>query len=449
MLDAGSEENSETDAAFLNQSAPDTGVTEDGLVRLHSGFNGSIGNAAGTPKNILGGTNAAGVLVDTTAADFTRPGFQVARITVSDVSMPVRVNIRNLSAPGGLYNTPVWVGFHNGEFDSYSRDEAASKALERIAEDGDASELSNAFSVAAPNGLDTVITEPGGFSGAPVFDPGSHTSRSFVLNPADHRYISYASMLIPSNDAFLANDNPTQHQLFDESGAFTGPVNIHIMGVDVLDAGVEVNSETDAAFLNQSGPDTGEAEGGVVTGHPGFNGSVANPAGVPQNILGGTNAAGTILDPQVADFTRASSQLLAISVSKAVDWSFSGAWYNPATDGEGFMVNISGEQKPVIALSWYTYANDGSGKQLWLTGSAPILGDTAIIEMFQTEGATFGPALSSADVVRTYWGQMRFKFTDCATIDASYDATASGYGSSTLKLSRLMPLLTHRAGSCQ
>jgi hypothetical protein len=49
-----------------------------------------------------------------------------------------------------------------------------------------------------------------------------------VPNPSTQRWCSFASMIAPSNDFFLANANPTAHQLFNASGVFTGPVTIQL-----------------------------------------------------------------------------------------------------------------------------------------------------------------------------------------------------------------------------
>lgn len=449
VLDAGTEQNTETNAAFLNQSSPNTGDVENGTVDLHKGFNGSIANPDATPVNILGGTNVAGSLIDIANADFTQTNYQVARITISEPGVHVRINVTNLSPTGGLYNTPLWVGFHNGEFDSYSRGEVASAGIERIAEDGDTVELSSAFRTATATGFDDVIIEPDGFAGAPVFDPGTKAQQVYLLDSNTQRYFSYASMLIPSNDAFIANGNPMAHQLFDENGVFTGSVNIQVMGTDILDAGSEVNTETDAAFLNQASANSGQAENGVVALHPGFNGSAGNPDGTPNNILSGTTVAETVIDPQLGDFTTPGSQILRINVTRAVDWSFSGAWYDPARDGEGFMLAISGDINPVATLTWFTFSNDASGQQLWMIGTAPILGETAIFEMFNADGSTFGADFSSADVNKSYWGQIRVDFTDCNNITVTYSADVSGHGEGSVNLQRLTPVLSNVAGACQ
>ena len=76
--------------------------------------------------------------------------------------------------------------------------------------------------------------------------PGVTTSQTITFDSseiADNRYLSYASMFFPSNDAFIANDDPTEVPIFDEKGNFIGAEFI-IAGNEVWDAGTEVNDES-------------------------------------------------------------------------------------------------------------------------------------------------------------------------------------------------------------
>lgn len=130
-------------------------------------------------------------------------------------------------------------------------------------------------------------------------------------------FFTWGTMVIPSNDAFLAvPDNALADPIFDEHGNFIGPVLIERRGSDVLDAGTEVNTEEDAAFINQTARDTGVDENGVVTAHPGFNGSVGNPDATPANILGGETAPGAVIDPVVGDFTADDDLILRIEIEQ-------------------------------------------------------------------------------------------------------------------------------------
>jgi hypothetical protein len=181
---------------------------------------------------------------------------------------PVQVTIRNLAPQNGTYLTPVWTAFHNGSFDLFNSGEPASSALERLAEDGDTSFLSAAFLMSGAGTQESTLMGPTG----PIA-PGEAASMVFDLNPfaATSRYMSYASMVIPSNDAFIANGNPTAIPIFDAAGNFVGGSFV-VLGSMVWDAGTEVNDEVpmNTAFLGQMVPNTGVTENGVVMPHPGF-----------------------------------------------------------------------------------------------------------------------------------------------------------------------------------
>ncbi len=449
VLDAGTEANTEVDAAFINQTAPDSGETTDDVVTLHPGFNGSVTNPDSTPVNILGGTIASGDVIDPVLGDFSRGLVPVMRVTIQSNTTPVRVSIKNTAPEGGMYLTPVWLGYHDGSFDSFSAGELASPGIERMAEDGDFAALAEEFA-AADAGTGQVVLNPEGFGGAPLFDPGFSSTEIVNLDPSVNRYLSYAAMILPSNDGFIANDNPAAFPIFDENGQFAGPININVLGSRVWDAGTEANTESDAAFFDQSAPDTGEATSDVIALHPGFNGSVGNPDATPQVFLGGTNGPGISFDETAADFTIPGAQVAEIRLSRVVDGGHSGSWFNPARDGHGLVLEInntgSGQQ---AVVSWYHYAADGSGEQIWLTGVGPVVGDTAIVEMIITEGAVFGEAFNADDVTRTNWGQVRIKFDSCTSATLDYDSLVEGFGSGSEPLTRLTSGPADFNGACQ
>lgn len=178
----------------------------------------------------------------------------------------VTVSIENLAPENGTSLTPLWVGFHNGEFDTYDRGEAATPGLERLAEDGNAAVLGDEF-VASGDG-----SEAGVVGDAPIA-PGATVEQTFTLDSeaSESQYFSYASMILPSNDFFVANGDPLAHQIFDDEGNFIGS-EFFILGSQVLDAGTEVNDELaeTTAFFSQSEPDTGTPENGVVMAAEGF-----------------------------------------------------------------------------------------------------------------------------------------------------------------------------------
>lgn len=185
----------------------------------------------------------------------------------------VTVTIENLAPANGTFQTPFWVGFHDGSFDIFSPGSAASTELERLAEDGDTAPLSAAFTASGAG-----LTQ-GVLGGGPIA-PNDIVTMSFTLDGslATSRFFSYASMVIPSNDAFIANPDPISLEIFDATGTFVG-ADFFVTGADVWDAGTEVNDEIpmNTAFFGQMTPNTGTPEGGVVHTHPGYLGSVANP----------------------------------------------------------------------------------------------------------------------------------------------------------------------------
>lgn len=222
-------------------------------------------------------------------------------VSVAGAEM-IEVTIENLAPQYGTYQTPVWVGFHNGSFDAFDVGMAASMELERFAEDGNADPLRALFAGSGMGAADGLVA-PGG-----PFAPGGIASAMFDVsgNDPNARYFSFASMVIPSNDAFVGNDNPMAYEIFDDGGNFLG-ADFFIAGSAILDAGTELNDEIPdhTAFFGQMMPDAGVPEGGVVHSHPGYLGSYGNP-GDPPSILGASMFAGgdfTLPDYPVARIT--------------------------------------------------------------------------------------------------------------------------------------------------
>lgn len=180
----------------------------------------------------------------------------------------VVVSIENLAPVAGTFQTPFWVGFHEGEFDLYDGNTPASNdprpgsiAMEALCEDGNNAPLAADFADLS-NGVDATIPGPNG----PIA-PGDIASDSFLLdggNP-ENAYFSYASMILPSNDFCIANGNPRAHLLFDDAGNFVAQ-DFFVVGSETLDAGTEVNDEIPAntAFFGQAAPNTGVDENGLI-----------------------------------------------------------------------------------------------------------------------------------------------------------------------------------------
>lgn len=224
----------------------------------------------------------------------------------------IRISIRNTQDAGGVFLTPVWFGLHDGAFDLFDAGASASAGLEAMAEDGNAAGLAAALTAADADGQGFVVTGAAGPIAA-----GETAVRTVSVDAASNGFASFAAMILPSNDAFVGTEDALR--LFGRFGQFRGEQTVELAGADVFDAGTELNTERDAAFINQAAPNTGVTEGGVVRAHPGFNGSLGNPGGEgDQIILGGTNALGLAIDPVAADFTRPGATIATVHINTVV-----------------------------------------------------------------------------------------------------------------------------------
>jgi len=89
-------------------------------------------------------------------------------------------------------------------------------------------------------------------------------------------------MLIPTNDAFLGNGDPTSIRIFNEDGSFANPAPIELFGSNIWDAGTEVNDTFGSPFSTIGGVSTDE--NGVVRLHPGLDNFVGTGTPTGQTI---------------------------------------------------------------------------------------------------------------------------------------------------------------------
>lgn len=162
----------------------------------------------------------------------------------------VEITITNEQAADGLFLTPLFVAFHDGSYDLFDAGSTVSRSLESLAEEGDASGLvADATAVGANTG---VIASPGGV--APIIDPGESATLSLDVDAAN-RFLSFASMVIPSNDLFIGNDEAIEVLGIDGSVIAQ---TLAIYGSNVWDAGTEVNDGEGAAFSSNGNPSNDE-----------------------------------------------------------------------------------------------------------------------------------------------------------------------------------------------
>lgn len=210
----------------------------------------------------------------------------------------LEITITSNQAAGGLYLTPLLTVLHDGTYDAFDPGATASAGVQAIAEGGDVSVERGGAAAAFNTG---VITSPGGFAGAPVIDPGETATLRINVDPATDRFLSFLSMVIPSNDAFIGNGNPFAYELFNDMGEFTNISPIEVTADEVWDAGTEVSNNLGAAFNTAGGDRTDE--NGFIT--------LAGDAGL-LNLLGQNTPAGT----SVTSVPLGSELLATISVAQ-------------------------------------------------------------------------------------------------------------------------------------
>lgn len=90
-----------------------------------------------------------------------------------------------------------------------------------------------------------------------------------------------------------------------------------------------------------------------------------------------------------------------------IDFGLSGAWYNPETPGQGWMLDVSPTDTLFFA-AWFTW--QGEGGYDWYTVQGSYAGDSAVVPLLRTTGGRFNhPAPTEIEVV----GEAEFRFQDC------------------------------------
>jgi sugar lactone lactonase YvrE len=130
----------------------------------------------------------------------------------------------------------------------------------------------------------------------------------------------------------------------------------------------------------------------------------------------------------------------------AINTGISGAWANPDTLGQGFLVNVfETVDGPQMFIAWFTYdtsmppANEtdgfGSSQHRWFTAQGPITDDQAEMTLFLTSGGIFDdPTTPATEAV----GTLTMSFSSCTEGQVSYTFDADGRSNETL-ITRVTP----------
>lgn len=175
-------------------------------------------------------------------------GLLAAASAAQAAPVAVTVTVQNLAPAQGVAFAPLRLGFHSGSFDSFDLGQVAGPGIVSVAEGGSGAAWFPAFAAADPGAtLGTVLPNPAG----PLL-PGGSGHATFMVDPLQNPYFSFAAMVVPSNDFFIGNDAAREYRLFNAAGALRLPA-ITVRAGEVWDAGSEVFDPAAAAFVGNNG----------------------------------------------------------------------------------------------------------------------------------------------------------------------------------------------------
>jgi len=292
LWDAGTEVNQEPGVGAdqaPRQAGPNTGTTENGVVRLVSELGDGYVYPADEQVIRLSLKHDGGTLftftIENISAGSSLPsplapgGWAIhksgIRLFTNGEASSIGLEgvaedgnnadfISDLTA-GTAYTSPyapgVWAVHEAGVAPIFTEGLADTGAgLEALAEDGDPSALGTSLSTASKVSQYGVFNTPDGASGpGPILPGGSY---SFTFKASEGDYFNLATMLVETNDLFLAFDEGGI-ALFNNGLALTGDITNLI---ELWDAGTEVNEYPGAGKYQpiRGGGNSGPAENGTV-----------------------------------------------------------------------------------------------------------------------------------------------------------------------------------------
>lgn len=117
----------------------------------------------------------------------------------------------------------------------------------------------------------------------------------------------------------------------------------------------------------------------------------------------------------------------------SINLGFNDAWYNPATNGQGFFITVFPDLG-VVSVAWFTYdtelppedatANLGNAGQRWMTAQGAYSGNQAVLDIYQAEGGIFDMSAPAPELVKD--GTIILEFTSCNSGTVTYNIPSIG-----------------------
>ena len=96
--------------------------------------------------------------------------------------------------------------------------------------------------------------------------------------------------------------------------------------------------------------------------------------------------------------------------------AFSGGWYEPATSGQGFVLEVLPDV-PAIIAGWFTFAREDEMGNRWFTLEGGYVDNVGTLTIYQSTGGAFDDP-ASVDTVAV--GSALLTFFDCTSAELEY-----------------------------
>jgi hypothetical protein len=199
---------------------------------------------------------------------FTRSALAVAALAASAAHAAptlVTITVTNLAPTNSVSFAPLHVGFNKGTFDAFNIGQTAAAGIVSVAEGGAGTIWQSDFAAADPTATRGTV--------AGLLTPGQSRTLTLQVDGAINPFFTFASMVVPSNDFFIGNDDADEYRVLDANGNLL--INsINVSANEIWDAGSELFDPAAAAFVGTNSLRT--PQNGVVNFNfaefAGFNG---------------------------------------------------------------------------------------------------------------------------------------------------------------------------------
>jgi hypothetical protein len=237
----------------------------------------------------------------------------------------------------------------------------------------------------------------------PVWIAGGSASTSATIFAA-----TQLPLEIPAGVIFNSPEGPD-----DSVSSIRRPAAVIWHPADPFQQGIAMHNALTAAPVRERIEITGGDDTGC--GHHLFNGADADYVNAAAGAIERNNAA-----------TGSSATLNMQGIT--------GTWHNPATPGQGFLLEVVPSLSSLV-LGWFTWSNT-AGDHLWLSGIGPITGNNAAVELIRSSNGRFN---DPAPVIDSPAGTATFRFTSCSAGSVTFSRTDTGE-SGTIPIQRLTPV---------